>query len=1178
MTTPSTNELREPEGKETEGRYGQAGRRMHRNVIFIFMVLILSASGLAQTPTGTLQGMVMDPSGAVVPSAAVTVINSETKVAMRVTTDTQGRFVVPYLIPGTYAVSVSAKGFRSVEENNVEIHVSQIRSLNITLTLGKVSQTVQVRASAAALQTSTATLGGVVGTSALMDLPLQGRDPLTLTELVPTVNNTGNASTPHIGGSRNAVNEEQINGISVILPENNVGNTTAAYTPIVDSVEEFSVDTNSLAAEYGRFGGGVINLVTKPGTNQVHGDLFEFLQNSALNANDFFSNRAGVPKSVSRENQWGGTLGGPVDIPGVYKGRDRTFFFFGFQGTNEASATNTVQTVPIAAFRNGDFSTLGTTIYDPATIALNPATGDYTRSPFPGNIIPTDRFNSVAVKALSYFPMPNFGAAGSQTNNYFQSGSVPSDTYQFDSRVDHTISPKNHMFVTVSHDWGKTASFDIFNDPADSNDGPVVFGAWTAAVDDTFILSPTLIADLRAGYNRSEATRVPYSLGFDPTTELGLPQSVTTQAAKRDLQFPTFSFSTGALMGSNYDDLIENPSSYVGMANLTKITGHHTLKFGWEYRKLFINFQQYGYPDGEYSFSPTETQFNPLAANGTGSAYASMLLGLPDSGYTTEEPSAAEASSYTALYIQDTWKVTPKLTLDPGIRWEVEIPRTERYDRISYWDPNLPSPLAGKVPASACVYCGDLVGQMLFPGIDGKYGRQQGPTQWKDFGPRFGLAWNPISKTVIRSGFGMVFAPSVMEAAGTTGSPGVEGFNPTTGMLLSTNNERTFIASLSDPYPTGYLGDTPGNPSTDIGNGISDSFFDSYRNPYSIEWNFNIEQQLPSQITLDVGYLGNHGLFLANGDPGNPYSQLNPDDLALGNQLYNEVANPFYGLITTPGSPLAQPTITYNYLLRPYPQYNGVNSFRKPDSMSMYNGFTLKLEKHFSHGLDFVASFTGSKTMDNESAAVSYLGPVAETYTNEYNGRLQWALDSQDISRALVAGFVYELPLGKGQALVNSTPRAVNFLISGWEVNGILTFEDGTPLIMSGDVNQTGIFTDGQEPDSDGSAKLSSPTINRWFNTSVFSQSPPFTFGNTSRTLPNVRNPGFNNADLSLFKNNFFGKEQRYNLQFRLEAFKALNNPNWGAPNTNIQAGSAEGTITSDDGPRNIQFALKFLW
>jgi hypothetical protein len=383
---------------------------------------------------------------------------------------------------------------------------------------------------------------------------------------------------------------------------------------------------------------------------------------------------------------------------------------------------------------------------------------------------------------------------------------------------------------------------------------------------------------------------------------------------------------------------------------------------------------------------------------------------------------------------------------------------------------------------------------------------------------------------------------------------------------------------LSNPFPNGYIPTSRGNPSTDIGGQITDSWFDSYRSPYSIEWNFNIQQELPGRMTLEVGYLGNHGLFLPNGDPGTPYDQVNPSYFSLGNALYNVVPNPFYGLITTPGSPLAQPTVTYNQLLRPYPQYVGVEAYRKPTAMSMYNGMTLRLEKHFSNGLQFLASFTGSKTMDNAAATVTYLGPTSLTYTNQYNGRLQWAVSPQDISKSLYVGFVYELPFGKGRAFAQALPRGANLLISGWQVNGILDFSTGNPLIMAPALNETGIDTYSQMPDCTGDAKLSHPTINEWFNTSVFSQPPPFTFGNCSRTIGNVRNPGFSNADLSLFKNSYFGERNRYNVQFRVEAFNAFNNVQWGVPNTNIFAGTAFGTITSDVGPRHVQLAVKFLW
>ncbi|MDQ1474467.1 MAG: hypothetical protein QOJ99_5947 [Bryobacterales bacterium] len=603
---------------------------------------------------------------------------------------------------------------------------------------------------------------------------------------------------------------------------------------------------------------------------------------------------------------------------------------------------------------------------------------------------------------------------------------------------------------------------------------------------------------------------------------------------------------------------------------------------GGEYRKLFINFTQYGFPDGQFNFDQTWTQQVLTSANNTGSPYASFLLGLPSSGQVTHEPTAADANNYMALYVQDDWRITRSLTLNLGLRWDLETPRTERYNRLSYWDPNLPSPLQGQVPASACASCGSLRGQMLFVNNNGKYGRTQGPIQWKNLGPRVGFAWTPISKTVIRSGFGISYAPSALQAAGTSGAPGIEGFNSNTQFLGTINNQQTILATLRNPFPNGFnLPKGPaGGPATDIGLAIGDSFFDSYRNPYSIQWNFNIQRELPGQITAEVGYLANRGLFLVDGDPGQPYDQAPTSNLALGSTLLNVVANPFYGLITVPGSPLAQPTVVYGQLLRPFPQYNGVISFRKPRASSMYHGFTTRIDKRFSHGLSFLISFTASKSMDNSAAAVTYLGPTSGTRADQYNNRLEWAVSPQDVSRTVVTSIVYELPFGKGRRYLRALPRYANAVVNGWQANGILTFSTGTPVTLNAAVNQTGIFTLNQRPNNNGhSASIPNPTIDRWFDTSVFSQPPAFTIGTAGRTLPDVRNPGVTNADLSLFKNNYFGKENRYNVQLRIGAFNALNHPQFGAANANIQNGGSFGTITSTGvSARQVQLAAKFVF
>ena len=1161
-----------------------------RQKIFVVSSLVLwfGMSVFGQTPTGTLQGTVTDASGGAVANASVKITSNATSEVKELKTSADGRYVQPLLNPGTYTVEVQATGFGAAKQENVRVDVSQTYAVDFKLNVGTVSSTVEVAATTPPLDSSDATLGQVIETRSVVDLPLNGRNPFALAELVPGVNNVGNASTPHIGGSRNAVNEEQIDGVTNILPENNVGNTSAAYTPIVDSVNEFSVQTNSLSAEYGRFGGGVINVVTKSGTNEWHGGAFTFARNGILNANDFFANRSGSARPDMHRYQYGGTLGGPIIIPKLYNGRNRTFFFFGFEETKEADNAVETDTVPTAAERTGDFSAPGIpTIYDPTSAHAN-ASGTLVRNPFQNNQLLPSALSPIGLKAINFFPLPNTGGPGALTNNYVIAGVSTNNDDHFDTRIDHNFTDKWHMFLRFSHDWNNSAPLNDYGNAASAGgNGPLAGGSWSVSMDHTISFTPTLIGDFRYGLSLSYVTRVPYGAGFDPST-LGLPSSLTDVASRLGLAFPRFEVqNTAGLGNSGYVFLIENPLAHDVTASLTKVLGSQTIKFGGEYRKLFINFTQFGQPDGQFGESQQWTQQNLLSANGTGSSFATLLLGLTDYANQTYDASAASASGYTAFYLQDDWKVTRNLTLNLGVRYEVEIPRTERYNQLSYWDPSKPSPLQGLVPGNACLYCDNLRGQMLFVNQPGSsiYGRAQGPIQWTDWGPRVGVAWSPQSKTVIRSGFGISYLPSALEAAGSSGGAGTQGFSTSTYVNGTTNNYLSPNNSLQNPFPFGFIlpQGSAGGPGTLLGNGIDQSFFSSYRNPYSMQWNFNIQRELPYGITAEVAYLGNRGLFLVDGDPGQPYDQVNPVYASLGNALLAQVKNPFYGLITgSAQNGLNSPTVPYYQLLEPFPQYSNVYSFRKPTASSIYHGFTTRINKRYSNGLNFLLAFTASKSMDDSAAAVTYLGPNSGTRADQYNNHLEWAVSPQDVSRNLVASFTYELPFGKGKAFANSAPGFANALINGWQVNGIITWQTGTPIVLAPASYTTGLNTLSERPDNNGhSASIGNQTINRWFNTSVFSTPAPFTIGSAGRTLPDVRNPGITNADLSLFKNNYFGHNERYNVQFRLEAFDAFNHPLFAAPDTNIND-SNFGAVTSTNGnvtsERQVQLAIKFLF
>jgi hypothetical protein len=1170
--------------------FGGSMRQLGRAVMLFIVVLGLVVPGCAQTPTGTIQGNVLDSTGAAVSGAMVRIKSAGTNSVKALKTDAAGRYELPLIQPGSYIVMVDAPGFRPERQENIQVQVAQTRAVNFTLTVGQITENVQVDSSAAALDTYASTVNTVFSSKPISELPLNGRNPFDLVELVPGVSTVdasggpGNGgTTPHIAGGRNSTSEEQIDGLTNIIPENNAGNSFSAYQPVVDSVQEFSVQTSVLPAEFGRFFGGVINVVTKSGSNQLHGTLFEFARNSVLDAKDYFS--IGPKPAVSR-NQFGGTVGGPIVIPHIYNGRDKSFFFFAVEDSRENDSATETDSVPLPAWRNGDFSSLNVPIYDPTTAQPN-SNGGYARTAFAGNQIPLSRFDPVAIASLKFYPMPNTGPAGAQFNNYVVTGVTTADYIHYDLRVDQDIRKNWHTFARYSHLQVNDGALNDYNNVAALQGGgnSAAISVHSFSLDNLLTFSSTFLGEFRYGFSRLVETSTPFGEGFNPSA-LGFSSSYSSVATTNASVFPTFNVSNGfSGLGpvNGYAILLEAPSVHQASASFIKIAGSHTIKMGGEFRKLFLNFHQYGFPSGQFSFDQSWTQQTLSSADGSGNPFASMLLGLPTSGQITHDTTSAETSEYYALYVQDDYRATPKLTFNVGLRWDVEVPRTDRFNRLSYWDSSLPSPLQGQVQSSACLYCSNLVGQMIFTGTpQSKFGRAQGPIQWKDYAPRAGFSFSATSKTVVRGGFGLVFGASGMQVAGTSGGSGNDGFSSSTPFNFSFNNQQSIFTKLDNPAPNGFNlpQGAAGGPSTFLGNGISDTFFSSYRNPYSMQTNLTVQEALPRGVILEVGYLGNRGLFLLDGDPGVPFSQVNPSYLSLGQHLYDSVANPFYGLITTPGSPQSQPTIQRNYLLRPFPQYNGVESYRKPTASSDYNAVTVKLNKSFSHGFSVLVAYTGSKTMDNGASSVTFLGQASATYINQYNPAGEYGLSAEDQSRVLVGDFLYELPFGRGQRFLHDTNGFANLLINGWQAGGIVSWNSGNPIVLSAAIEQTGLFTLGQRPtEALGNANISHKTKDHWFNTALFSQPAPFTLGNAPRALPNAHVPGTTNADLSAIKNNYIGDSKRYSVQLRGEFFNAFNHPQFAPPDTGVNDGNfGKITSTNANSSRQVQLALKFIY
>ncbi len=1165
------------------------------------LISVSIGSAVAQTPTGSISGVVQDSSGASIGNATVTITNSATGVSQTLVTDAQGRYTQQFLNPGQYRVKVVARGFVPGEQDDVTVDVAQNHPADFSLKVGSESANVVVEATTPSLETDNATTGQVITGKRILDLPLNGRNPFALAALTPGVNNTSGpygASTPSFAGSRNSNNEQELDGITNILPENNVGNNSSAYQPIVDSVAEFNVQTSVQTPEYGRFSGGLINLATRTGTNQFHGSLFEFNRDAIFDATDYFA----TTKPPLLRNQAGGTIGGPII-------RDRTFFFGAFEISRETDSQTEIDSVATAAERTGDFSALlagpnPVQLYNPrqVTAVTQNGTTVYQRAPYANNQIPMSDMSAAGRAILAYQPLPNVNT-NSLTSNYIATGAPTNNYYHFDIRVDQNWSEKWKTFVRFSHIKTTNVPFEDFPTNAAGQatggvaslgyGGPGVSTAYSLAFDNTFTLSPKLVFDVRYGLSRSTENRTPFGGPFD-ITQIGLPASLASIANYET--FPNITLSGYSGVGSGgYVPLLENPLAHDVLASFTKIAGGHSLKFGGEFRKLFLNFHQYGVPTGSYGFTQSWTQ-QQINQNSTsqGNSFADLLLGLPDYGYQTNDPTTASASQYYALYAQDAWRVSNHVTLNYGLRWDMDQPRTERHNQLSYWNPTDVSPINAAVPANAnCPACGNLTGSMHFAQTaTGQYGRQQINAHKLDFAPRLGAIWSPNDRWAVRAGFGIVFAPAVVQPAGADGALGTEGFNSQTNASFTFDSERTINTTLDNPFPTGYNlpAGAGGGPGTDLGNTIQASFLDNRntRTPYSEQANLTIQRSLPGQTVVEIGYLYNQGQFLVVGDPGMPYDQVNPSYLSLGSSLLDTVANPFYGVITTPGSPLSQPTIQRNYLLRPYPQYNGVTDYRKAGAYSNYNAITARLDKRFAQGLTLLVSYTGAKLMDNSPAAVTYLGPYSSTYQNQYNPRGEYSVSPQDINHQLVTSYTYELPFGAGRRFLGNVHGLAGGFIKGWQSSGIVSYIGGNPVIVGGVSDNSDLFLEGQRPELNTSnVKLSSPTRTKWFNNTLATATnpggawalpAPFTLGNAPRTLGNVRTPRLVDADLSAIKNTYFGSDQRYTLQFRFEAFNALNHVQLGAPDATVTDGTF-GTITSTAAgytPRNVQLAVKF--
>ena len=1139
------------------------------------LLIVLAASisvSWAQQGKGTILGTVSDSSGAAVPDARVSIVNTETNTAVSTQTNSDGNYTSPALIVGSYEVIAEHAGFKKTVRTGISLQVDQRAEVNLQLELGTVGESIQVTGAVPLVNTEDATIGQVVENKRVDALPINGRSAFALIGLANNVkSNAGptqsgfadrgtNLSAFSINGGPSSVNYFLVDGMVAIQSYYPDLNADLA----VDAVQEFKVQSGYMPAEYGLTAGGVINVATKSGTNAYHGTIYEFVRNDAFDARNALATST-VP---FRYNQYGLAFGGPVIIPKLYNGRDKTFIFGNWEQWNYVKYSQPITTVPTLLERNGDFSkslsaTGGTIpIYDPATTRANPNGSGFIRDAFPGNLIPANRLDPVSQNINAFYPLPNRTPTNPFTNanNYIGNVGNARTMQQYTIRVDHHFSESDTFFARYTYfrhhdDNGASAPWP----------SPVVrvrednFETRNSVASETHAFSPSLLNEIRVGTARQYFPFQAFSFGGNWPQKLGLPSSVPPAV------FPSI---TNGLTGFTTGTVgLRGALTWQFTDVVTFIRGNHSIKTGFEYRLLYGNNYQTSSPSGSYTFAAGLTG-NPQSQSGTGNTFADFVLGDVSSATVTTHLGESEKGYALAGFVQDDWRLTRRLSLSFGLRYDFQLPPYERNGGTTNFYPDAIDPTTG------------LRGRFEFAGKN--YGRSALNSDYKDFGPRVGFAFDVTGngRTVIRGGYS-IFYPSIFNILYFGNTTGFGTTTTTYSAPGGNTNLPAFILSQGLPTPPIQPQGRALNPNAFLGQAVN---YDqpNQKTPMSQQWDFSVQKQIPGNWVIELAYSGNHGTHLPSGNYN--LNQLTAQQYqSLGATLQNTVPNPYAGIV--PGS-LGAARITLQQSLYAFPYYTTVMVRNPHLGDSIYHSGLLRVEKRFSQGLTFLASYTKAKLISDSIATPIGFGNVEQVTTTSYqdglyNRRAERSLDPTDVSQRLVLSGVYELPIGKGRML-NVNNAVLNAFVGGWQLNSIAVMQTGVPVVITGANNQLAT-----RPNSTGqSAKLDNPTASEWFNTAVFVNPPTYTFGNVGRVLPDVRNPGVINIDLSAIKD--IPIREKLTIQFRAESFNVLNHVNLGLLSTagttfvpgpnGLNSSGTFGTITSARDPRSIQLGLKLIF
>ncbi len=1150
--------------------------------IFLGLLLsILQAVLYAQNYQGAVRGTASDASGAAIGGVKITLTDQATNVSRSTVTNNQGEYVFTSLEPATYSVTAESPNFKKFIRRDVTVATQSSVTADLQLELGTVSQSIEVTEEAPQLESSNASNGQVIDGQKLTDLPNLGRNPFLFaklsTNVVPVGDPRFNRFQDQSGSSQISIaggpirgNNYTIDGVPITDSENR-----AVIIPSIEGTQEMKLQENTYDATMGRTGGGVFNTFLKSGSNALHGSVLGYTRQTDWLANTFFRNASGQPVADQPQYNWGGSLGGPVWIPKVYNGKNKTFFYVVTESYRQKSPLTDQYTLPTAAEKAGNFSGSKKIVYDPFTSRACtagdacPAGVTTVRSPFAGNIIPANRLNAVGQSVLGLMPLPQTGVT--DAINFTGSDTLTDRADEYMAKLDHEIFSWWKMNASYLHYKSREPGGNTLGTILTASSGtPYLLYRKVDAtqVNSIMTLNPTTVLNLRFGFNRFPNVTDPVNYGLSPAT-LGLPAGYVNSLQAQYL--PEFDFSSNP---NNFSSV--SPSNTVfysrnWLGSVSKFAGRHSFTFGVDYRSIHTDFLNLSQSAGLFAFNGVFTQQYPTKTNGTGSDFADALLGYPSSGSVNTSTKLYTQVNYIAGYIQDDFRVNSKLTLNFGLRYEFETGIKEKNNHyVVGFDTNAINPLASGVTGLT------PKGVIQYAGVNGNDSYCCTPARNK-FGPRVGFAYSLNDKTIVRGGFGMFYAPTRFADDASLAL----GYTQTTTYVASNNGNSTPASSLTNPFPSGVLQPVGNSLGALTGVGSAFNYLDQNRTSGLVfQYSLDIQRQLPKNMMFEIGYIGSSSRHLQTSSTATGSYDINqvPDSyLALGSQLAASVPNPYYlhggtGII-------GSATVAAAQLLRPFSEYGNIGLLSNP-AHARYDSMVVKVQKKMSAGLTFLSALTWSKNMDNEFASGNFFSGSSSAPQNAYNLEAEYALALSDTPLRWSNTLTYELPFGKGKRFLGGAGKAVDLAVGGWQINFTNVYQTGFPLAIYENSNQNAVLgTLVQRPNATGISPSQSGSVEsrltNYINSAAFSSAPAFSYGNLARTI-SYRGPGMKNWDSSLFKN--FAVTERFHAEFRAEALNTFNSPQFANPNTRFE-NTAFGTISNQvNFSRLIQLGVRFAF